>query len=324
MTTVTAEPQTISDFIAIPLSTIIPSKSIGVSLYINQGGEGLKLYRGPDFPFCEEDLQHLVEKGVHQLYVPTDDQRQYQDYLRSNLPDVLNDESIPVQQRFKTLNEVVRDVLHGVFETGDIQKTVEETTEIGRYTVDLVCRKEFAAADLVDILYHDFHTFTHSANVSYYAVVLAKSLGISDKGELNAIAVGALLHDLGKLEIDESILTKPGKLDRDEFEIIKQHPTTGFRKLCHRTDLSYGQLMMVYQHHERMDGSGYPVGLVGSDMHEWARLCAVVDVFEAMTSDRPYRQGMKTSQALAIMERQPGREFDEEMYQCWKATIKNG
>jgi HD-GYP domain-containing protein (c-di-GMP phosphodiesterase class II) len=324
MPTTATEPQTISDYIAIPISTIIPSKSIGVSLYINQGGDQLKLYRGPDFPFCEEDLQHLADNGVHQLYVPTNDQRQYQDYLRSNLSDVLNDESIPVQHRFESLNEVVRDVLHGVFEAGDVQKTVKETTELGRYTVDLVCRKEFAATDLVDILYHDFQTFTHSANVSYYAVVLAKSLGISNVGDLNAIAVAALLHDLGKLEIDESILTKPSELNKDEIEVIKQHPTTGFRKLCHRTDMRYGQLMMVYQHHERMDGSGYPVGLVGSDIHEWARLCAVVDVFEAMTSDRPYRQGMTISQALAIMERQPGREFDEEMYQCWKSTIKNG
>lgn len=268
MTTAIAEPQTISDYIAIPISTIVPSKSIGVSLYIDQGGENLKLFRGPDFPFVKEDLVRLVERGVQHLYVSSHDQGQYQDYLRANLSEVLNDESVPIQQRFETLNEVIREVLHEVFEAGDVQQAVQETIDLGLHTVDFVCRKDFAASDLADILYHDFQTFTHSANVSYYAVILAKSLSITDEGDLNSIAVGALLHDFGKLEIDEAVLTKPGKLDKNEFEIIKQHPTIGFRKLCHRDDLNHGQLMMVYQHHERMDGSGYPVGFVGSDMHE--------------------------------------------------------
>ena len=70
-----------------------------------------------------------------------------------------------------------------------------------------------------------------------------------------------------------AILTKPGKLTDAEFEIVKTHPTVGFRRLCKRTDLSFAQLMMVYQHHERLDGSGYPLGICGSEMHPWARIC---------------------------------------------------
>ena len=164
-------------------------------------------------------------------------------------------------------------------------------------------------------------TFTHSANVSYYCVFLAKHLGISEREDLDAIASGALVHDLGKLDVPDAILTKPARLSDSEFEIIKRHPLDGFLQLKDRQDVNFGQLMMVYQHHEWMNGKGYPVGVTGKEIHPWGRLCAVVDVFEALTSSRPYRGPMATSRALQIMERESGDHFDEEMFQCWKTII---
>ena len=89
-----------------------------------------------------------------------------------------------------------------------------------------------------------------------------------------------------------------------------------------RGDLSWGQLMMVYQHHERTDGRGYPVGLVGSEIHEWARLCAVADVYDALTRDRSYHKGADAKDAMAYLDRESGRGFDEEICRCWIATLK--
>ena len=152
--------------------------------------------------------------------------------------------------------------------------------------------------------------------------MLAKALGIVDRQCLERIATGGLLHDLGKLEIPEAILTKEGKLTDQEFATIKRHPTIGFRKLCHRTDLDFAQLMMVYQHHERLDGKGYPVGVGTGEIHEWGRICAIADVFEALTSTRPYRAAMRPKAAFDIMDRQSTTGFDTEMYQCWKMTIQ--
>ncbi len=100
------------------------------------------------------------------------------------------------------------------------------------------------------------------------------------------------------------------------------HPVLGFRKLAHREDLFEGQLMMAYQHHERLDGKGYPVGCVESDIHPWAKLCAVVDVFEALTSQRPYRTPMPRSKALMLQQRDSGTAFDPEMLACWKSIIQ--
>ena len=316
--TVTARPP----FIAVSVATLFPSRTIGVSLYRrDQQNAPMRLYRGPDYPFAEKDIQQLLENDVKSLYVSSQEYDAYQQYLRDCLPAVLSDESLPVQRRFENLNEVVRDVLSETFQRRDTDQAVNATRELGKHTVDLICRDDVVATDLCDVLYHDYHTFTHSANVAYYSVLLAKEIGIDDRTELNAMATGALLHDLGKLEVPESVLTKPGKLSDDEFNLIRRHPTIGFRKLCDREDMSFAQLMMVYQHHERINGKGYPVGLVDDDIHPWARICAVADVYEALTSDRPYRRGLLPSEAFDIMGRESGTGLDKGLFECWKKII---
>ena len=109
---------------------------------------------------------------------------------------------------------------------------------------------------------------------------------------------------------------------RLEFRKIRMHPLLGLKKLAHREDLIEGQLMMAYQHDERLDGKGYPVGCVETDIHPWAKLCAVVDVFEALTSQRPYRTPMPRSKALMLQQRDSGAAFDPEMLACWKSIIQ--
>ena len=256
------------------------------------------------------------------LYISTADHHDFQRYLRDNLRDVVNDESIPVSQRFESLNGVVHDVLGEAFSSGNSNTAVTKAEQLGHYVVELICRDDAVASDLCGVMCHDYHTFTHSANVSYYCVMLAKEAGIASQEELSRVATGALLHDLGKLEIPDAILTKPGKLTDAEFSVIKTHPTIGFRKLCRRTDLTAPQLMMVYQHHERMDGTGYPVRISGAQIHFSGGLCAVADVFEALTSNRPYRAGMSKEAAFQIMDRQAGIALEGEIYQLWKALMQ--
>ena len=168
------------------------------------------------------------------------------------------------------------------------------------------------------MLYHDYQTFTHSANVSYYCIMLCKALGLSDREDLLKIAKGGLLHDLGKLDIPEAILTKPDKLTDKEFEIIKRHPTVGFRKLCRREDMDFGQLMMVYQHHERIDGKGYPDGLSGADIPLLTRVLSVADVYDALASERPYRAALPHAKCLLFLrENAAGGGLDPELVHCF-------
>ena len=309
------------DFIAISVATLLPTEVVGLDLYQQEvETEKLVLYRGAEYPLTLDDLDRLRSRGTNRLFISREARSTYQKYLRkiatSNDP-----KSIPLSARTSALNEVVRDVLHLAFSKENLDQTVNAAEQLGVLAADIVTKDEFAASDLFDVLHHDYATFTHSANVAFYCGMLAAELGFSRK-EIERVTTGGLLHDLGKLEIEEEILCKPDRLNEQEFRRIRMHPLLGFRRIAHREDLCEGQLMMAYQHHERMDGKGYPVGCVADDIHLWARICAVVDVFEALTSQRPYRTPMPRSKALMLQERDSGTAFDPEILECWKSTIQ--
>ncbi|WP_231993692.1 HD-GYP domain-containing protein [Pseudobythopirellula maris] len=314
MTTATA----VSEYIAVPIATLRPDSQLDCALYLEGECEGQeKLYRGAHLPLEYEQLQNLAKQGRTKVLVRSEEYGQYQAYLRDNLSEVLDDESIPLARRFAALDTVLRGVLSESFAAGDNDATVDACRRLSVQVADLVSRDDAMETDLLAVMQHDYYTFTHSANVSYYCTMLAARLGVEDPDELQQITAGALMHDLGKLEIPDSILTKPGRLSDEEFAIIRRHPTTGFRQLCRRDDLSHGQLMMVYQHHERMDGGGYPTRMVGDEIHPWARICAVADVYEALTSNRPYRKALSREVTLEIMLRDSGTAFDQDCLKAW-------
>ncbi|QDT02293.1 Cyclic di-GMP phosphodiesterase response regulator RpfG [Rubripirellula lacrimiformis] len=308
------------DFIPISVSTLLPREVVGLDLYQREASsESFKLYRAADYPLTMDDLGRLRGRGVSRLYISKASQSVYQSYLRRVATSSKND-AVPLTARVGALNEVVRDVLQTAFQREDVDKTVHAAEKLGSLATEIISQDEFTASDLFDVLHHDYATFTHSANVAFYSGLLASELGYSET-DVGLITTGGLLHDLGKLDIGEEILCKPGKLEDHEFRIIRQHPGLGFKKLAHREDLNTGQLMMAYQHHERLDGRGYPVGCVEADIHPWAKLCSVVDVFEALTSQRPYRSPMPRRKALELLDRDCGKAFDPEVLACWKSII---
>jgi len=310
----------VSDYVPISVATLLPTESVGLDLFQQeQDSDRVVLYRGSEYPLSINDLDRLRGRGVHRLYISKESRTVYQSYLRT-IATTKDTGSIPFAARAGALAEVVRDVLESSFKSDNVDRTVKAADQLGGLAADIVTNDEFAAGDLFQVLHHDYATFSHSTNVAFYCGILAAELGYS-KADIKLITTGGLLHDLGKLEIDEAILCKPGKLDESEFRQIQSHPLTGFRKLARRDELVEGQLMMAYQHHERIDGKGYPVGCYGSEMHPWAKLCAVVDVFEALTSHRPYRKPMPRSKALVLQQRDDGTHFDSEMLRCWKTII---
>lgn len=306
-------------FVPVAVATLVPATVTPFSLYRLEGGQ-YRLYRDANVPFELKDRDRLLGLGVSRLYVSNGNMEQYRGYLRTQLDSVLADESLPVKARMGGLNEVVRNVLQDDFSRGDSAKIVDSAKELADQTVQMICRTDAVASDLMSVMYHDYHTFTHSANVTYFSVLLAWELKLP-VDDIRLIATGGLLHDLGKLEIPEKILNKPGRLDDAEFAIIQTHPGIGFSQLCRREDLTWAQLMMVYQHHEDWKGGGYPVGSVGDEIHPWARICAVADVFEALTSNRPYRVGMSRAEAFDLMRNRMANKFEPEYFECFQQAL---
>lgn len=146
----------------------------------------------------------------------------------------------------------------------------------------------------------DQYLFRHSLNVCIYSLMLGLMQGYS-KDELTLLGLGALLHDVGKTKVPLAILNKTSALTEDEFNEIKKHPELGFRMLKDEPGISLKSAHCAFQHHERMNGSGYPRGLKGEEISDFARLIAITDTYDAMTTHRVYRSAMLPHEALEVL-----------------------
>lgn len=168
----------------------------------------------------------------------------------------------------------------------------------------------------------DAYTRGHSERVARMARSLAEARGLPNVSA-QAVAQAGLLHDLGKIGIPEAILRKPGPLTEAEWELMRQHPVVGARIVAPLEFFAEGAFI-VRHHHERVDGSGYPDGLVGEAIPLGARIVAVADVFDALTSDRPYRPRLPPAQAITQLQAQAGRTLDGELVVAFCALVADG
>jgi putative nucleotidyltransferase with HDIG domain len=160
-------------------------------------------------------------------------------------------------------------------------------------------------------------TQAHSARVQEYTLTLARAMKVPE-AELKAMGAGALLHDVGKIGIQDAILLKPGALTDDEWAVMRRHPLIGAEILKRLTHLESAREIVI-AHQERWDGTGYPAGLAGAAIPLCARIFAVADAFDAMTSDRPYRKKMSYADAQEEIARCAGTQFDPEVVQTFLA-----
>ena len=160
----------------------------------------------------------------------------------------------------------------------------------------------------------DEYTFHHSIQVAELAVVIGQELGLEEE-ELGRLAIGACLHDIGKVRVPLEVLHKSGRLTEEEYDVIKTHPRLGWQ-MVRDAELWHTSTIVLLQHHERIDGSGYPDGLRGDDIYLFSRIAAVADCYDAMRADRGYRGPMPAAEVLAILSREAGRSLDESAVQA--------
>jgi HD-GYP domain-containing protein (c-di-GMP phosphodiesterase class II) len=166
----------------------------------------------------------------------------------------------------------------------------------------------------------DHYLFQHSLNVCIYTTLLGMAYGYKEE-ELMALGLGALLHDIGKTQISTQVLLKPDSLSQQEFTEIKSHAERGFRLLKDEPNIPLLTAHCAYQHHERLDGSGYPRGLQGDEIHEYAKWIGVVDSYDAMTTTRVYRGAMLPHQAMEALYAGTGTLYEQRMVQLFRDKV---
>ncbi len=177
---------------------------------------------------------------------------------------------------------------------------IQRVKKIVESFINLILSNDEIVSSLTEIKTLDTYTFAHSVNVCVLSLIVGIEFGY-DKDKLKDLGIGAILHDIGKMNVPKQILKKPDQLLVDEFEEIKKHTVYGYEMLSNFKDVSVASAVIALSHHERFDGSGYPLRIKGRDIHEFARIVAVVDVYDALTSDRVYRKKIRPQEVFEYM-----------------------
>ncbi|MBU3190271.1 HD-GYP domain-containing protein [Clostridium bowmanii] len=186
--------------------------------------------------------------------------------------------------------------------------------------VDEILFNKDLMVNMIDLKVASEYTFYHSVNVCVLSIVLGVALKF-EKKELYLLGLSALLHDMGKIYTPNEILDKPAKLTYEEFQIIKQHSENGYRYIKENLDIDTKVYMGIYQHHEKYDGTGYPLKLKGKKISLFARIITIADVYDALISDRPYRKGVLPSEGVELIMGSSGTLFDHRLVKIFSKKI---
>lgn len=287
----------------------LEGRYLGKTIYDERGipliVEGAKLRKGI--------LDGLLSHHVEYIYIKDD-----------RTEDINIDDIIPIELRLDSVNQI-KETFEGIKkDTSKASSIIARDTGkfkdiVKNITNELLGNKK--ALNLMStVKAYDDYIFTHSLNVMIYSTQVALNKGLST-AMVEKLGMGALLHDVGKLMIPIEILNKPGKLTNSEYEIVKDHAETGFEVLRKQSEISLISAHCAYQHHERIDGSGYPRGIKESSIHEFAKIMGICDVFDAVTSDRVYRKPMLPHEAMELIYAGSGTQFDIDYVNLFKKSI---
>jgi len=293
---------------------IFPEAYGDFSIYLKKGKHFL-LYTRKGEQYTERHKATLYENGIEEVYIRTTQKESYQEYLQHNLGNVLMKDNIPMSVRsnvfYHATSTTIQDVVQTKLPSPLSDQLHRKLLNIVAASVRFVCTRN-ALKTIASLMSHDYQTYTHCANVFIYTVSILETYPLSVEEKVRW-GLGALLHDIGKSLVPQSVLNKPGKLNAEEFEIIKTHPIKGVG-LCSLIPLDQATINCILFHHEKCDGTGYPAGLKESNIPLPAKVVSVADVYDAITSKRPYADAVTPFRALSIMREEMKDAFDPDVF----------
>ena len=269
-------------------------------------------------------IRRIEENGIYTIYINDEySSNEIEDILKPQLRNVAIKTIKDTFEHFAQYSSLLKENGKTLKAKQTVQKRdqyIQSLNSISKDIVEEILYNKNVMINLVDIKSLDNYTYQHSVNVAVLSLVLGIELRLN-KNELYDLCIGAILHDLGKTFIPKEIILKNSQLTKEEFEIIKTHTTKGYEYLSQDYSLPVAAKLIALQHHERIDGSGYPKGYGGNDINKLAKIIAITDVYDAMTSDTSYRKALPPHEAIEFIMGSGGRHFDFVMTQTFVRKI---
>ena len=293
-------------YIKIRLSSIHPSQPVPVDIFVIINGKYVHYLRAGDY-MQNERLVFFEKKAPDQFFIRAQDKNNFQQFLRAEL---LSAQLAPKEKAF-ILRESSMAIVEDLFETNDMQKAMDNSKTVVADFIDFLGNFPDEMTNLLGLSSHDFYTYNHSLDVSIYSIGLGRLVGY-EGDDLFELGQGGLFHDIGKKFISLDIICKAGALTDEEWKEMQKHPGYGLSILSEH-HASEAIKASAFEHHENFMGGGYPQGISGLEIHPMARVVAVADTYDALTTKRSYSEPMMPLDALELMKVKLVKKFDPEM-----------
>lgn len=299
-------------YFKIRVSTILPTRPTTFDLYIMINGRFVHYLR-PGEVLKKEKIAALDRADI--FFVREEQRRDYKSYVH----DRMNEDAIDAKVKAMILRESSLTLAEEIFEQPDVDRALSDSRELVTNFIDFMETHPEGMAHLISLSGHDFYTYNHSLDVGIYSLGLGHVIGY-DKADLHELGRGALFHDIGKRNVAVEIICKNGTLSDTEWAQMQKHPQFGLRILSDH-GASEAMKACCFEHHESFLGNGYPQQLTGPEIHPMARIVAITDCYDALTTKRSYNQPMPPQPALEFMSTKLSTRYDPELLKAMNSVL---
>lgn len=248
-------------------------------------------------------IDSLLKLGIMSVYIQDGEEEEEKVTIsptaQKNIEKLHTDDRAKVKLS-NSVRERVAQGIQYIYSNAESESLANTTDSITRDLIGAIDNNDAIAIDINELKTSDEYTFKHSVDVATISMILAKKQGLNKK-EIYEIGVAGLLHDIGKTKVPLEILNKPGRLDDNEFSVMKQHSVYGYKMIKDRPDFNPAISYAVLQHHEKINGKGYPMGVQAGQITKYARILSVADIYDALVTERPYKKAFSQRNAVEMI-----------------------
>ncbi|MFC1528298.1 HD-GYP domain-containing protein [Candidatus Latescibacterota bacterium] len=284
------------------------------TIFEKNGDDGYEIFHNAGDVYTASVHGTIFNKSISELYVKDSEKELYTRYLEDNFDILFSDPFIDAISKIKFSHELITSIAFLLLQKPDFDKIIRYKKVI-RILTDFAFNHEDAITHLISLTTPSALKHNHMVNVGIYGMGLAKELGLDQESHnLAEIAAGFFMHDIGYSAIPKHIQEKQGRLSDSDWQLIRKHPELGYKLLEKFYCLTDETGKIVLQHHERINGSGYPKSLKKDQIHSYSKICSIADIFDSLTSNRPFRGAQSSFDALKIMRIKMQNEFDPKYF----------